>query len=322
MCSYLVFCFASNTFCSFSLFVLESDKSVITYFIKSSQKRNFQRNHPNIFLDPNQLRITECFNKISELEAVVERLVRENKELRENQKGNGFILNDKQPFFMRKLLMQALKNSAQNNHGKLYDEFILRASTYMWITMGRQAYETLRLNTPLPSIPTLQRYLGKEDPIIEGQLQTESIVDEIKNRNLSTWVWGAEDDTKLQEALKYDSKTNTIIGLQLPYDENGMPKLNFFKFSSMSVAFKYIQENRVAPYLKLISLRSLHPDSSNFILALWGTSGTDKHTDVLIRWEYYKKILRENGLDLIGNVSVLGLLIYVKLITFICRFFK
>lgn len=235
------------------------------------------------------------------MEATLDRLIRENKELREQIQQDKTSQFANQPLFMRKLLNQALKNAKMNNHGSLYDDFMKKAAQYMFISMGRKAYGTLQLNTPLPSISAVRRYIGKEEAIVEGELQSRFIADEIYKRNLSIYVWGAEDDTKIQERIKYDSKTNLIIGLKIPYDENAMPRMKFFSFDSPQHLQLYVNKHKVSPYLKLISLRSLHTESSNFVLAMYGTDLKDESKHVMTRWSYIKASLSSVGLTLLGK---------------------
>lgn len=119
--------------------------------------------------------------------------------------------------------------------------------------------------------------LAYESPAsIDIALQVVNIKDQIEELNLAPFVWVAEDETKIQTRLRYNVENNTIMGLHLPLDDNGMPIESSFKFTTISAVKAYIENYPKSSYTKLVTCKSLHPDSMIFVVVVYGTTGTDQ----------------------------------------------
>lgn len=203
--------------------------------------------------------------------------------------------------FLRALLDQSLKRSAAGNVLKRYEDHMKDISLYLYMIAGPLAYETLALNLPLPKKTTVLDHLGREPPIREGSFQIARIKDFIEKRGLARELWICEDDTKTESRVKYNSSDDSIIGLELPLDNNGIPITSFFKFTSIDAVKGYLDKYPKSSYAKLISCRSLDPKSSSFIVAIFGTKGTDQSKGVKLRWDYIFKAFAEVGLTVLGK---------------------
>lgn len=70
---------------------------------------------------------------------------------------------------------------------------------------GRMAYETLSANLPLPSMPSVSRYVLKKGPTInEGELRISELKTYHCERNYPLLIWVSEDATRITEKVQYD----------------------------------------------------------------------------------------------------------------------
>lgn len=90
------------------------------------------------------------------------------------------------------------------------------------------------------------------------------------------FVWISEDDTKVTPRLHYNVRDDSIVGLELPLDENGVPKQSFFKFTTINAVQNYLEQYPLSSYVKLMTCRSLAPNSKVHYLVIYGTKGTEK----------------------------------------------
>lgn len=175
---------------------------------------------------------------------------------------------------------------------------------YIYIIGGPLLYNNLRKNLGLPSRQTVLQHLYESRAFVEGQFTFKELAEFITQENTVPYVWISEDDTKCVSSLRYNSKADTVVGFILPTnDEIGAPLIEFYQFTSIEDIQSYIKQRTMSSYIKLITARSLHPDSKTFILVLYGTDGTDKSSATVARWSYVKEQLEMVGVKVMGHSS-------------------
>lgn len=181
------------------------------------------------------------------------------------------------------------------------------AALYMFSLAGPTAYNALQINLKgvFPALSTVRRLLYGKERLQEGKFRFTEIAARIKLRNESPFVCISEDDTKATERLRYDTRNNAVIGLQLPLDINGIPKENEFKFTTLGEVRKFLESAPRATYAKLMTVRTLGPKSSIYTLVVYGTRGSDKSTAVIARWRYVIKCFESIGITVIGKMKIL-----------------
>lgn len=175
---------------------------------------------------------------------------------------------------------------------KSYKKSVVKFGYYSYATGGVKLYNTLVANTSgetkLPSLATVKRFGADQPSIVEGELQVDHIKNTLIARGLPLAVWVSEDDTKVQSVLKYSSRTNEIVGLDLPIGEDGLPVTGSYKFTSITTAMQHIKNNPMSTYLKTVICRALHKDSYKFLLLAYGTSSGSpggQTAGVRMRWK-------------------------------------
>lgn len=59
--------------------------------------------------------------------------------------------------------------------------------------------------------------------VLEGNLRCKELAEYLDNLNAVKRVWLSEDATAIVSKISYDPKTNQLIGLVLPLNNNGCP---------------------------------------------------------------------------------------------------
>lgn len=188
-----------------------------------------------------------------------------------------------------------------------FNESIMQFAYYQYAIGGAKLYETLVSNSngkeKLPSLRTVKRYGIDKAEVLEGVLQVEKIKISLLQQGLPLAVWLSEDDTKVISELKYSSKTNEIIGLDLPIGDDGLPITGAFKFTSVKAALSHVKNNPMSSYLKVVACRVLQKDAYKFIVLAYGTSagGIGGQTaGVKMRWGTIIKALNYVDINVHG----------------------
>lgn len=190
---------------------------------------------------------------------------------------------------------------------KAFIEDVVRFGYYEFATGGPKAYKALVNNSKgeLPSLAKVRKYGQGKPSINEGELQIEWVKNALALRGLPSAVWLSEDDTKLASVLKYNSKSNEIIGLDLPIGDDGLPITGSYKFTSVKTAMTHIKNNPMSAYLKLVACRVLQKDAYKFIILAYGTSsgGVGGQTaGVKMRWKTISDALNCAGIKVYGEL--------------------
>lgn len=69
----------------------------------------------------------------------------------------------------------------------------------------------------------LVRRLGKQTRVVEGQLRCSELVKYIEDHKTRKIIWLSEDATAIIPTVKYDPRTNQLVGILQPIDKNGCP---------------------------------------------------------------------------------------------------
>lgn len=136
--------------------------------------------------------------------------------------------------FLKKLLEIAQNNLKGPQSKNLYDTPTKKIALYIFYVDGRLLYETLHANlgNSLPSISTLNRFLAtNRQSLEEGEIYFEGLLGYLTKRNLPKIVWIAENATRVTSKIKYNSKSNKVVGFTLPL-KNGVPVTDKYIASS------------------------------------------------------------------------------------------
>lgn len=266
--------------------------------LKLKVSKSFLKNYnPIIVPESIQEPVSNFFSDCTRDQMIILNLINENHHLVDKLalQQSGIMHSN----FLNELIQQSvLKHSGKKLS---YSDHLQKVSLHIFMLAGPTLYNMLQKNLPLPSLSTVKRRLGQESPLQEGEFQVHAIKEAMQIDDEPMYVWVAGDDTKVTSRIHYNIKDDTIVGLELPLDENGVPKKSFFKFTTIKEVQNYLEQYPRSSYVKLMTCRSLKPESKTHILVIYGTKGYEKTEGVKLRWGHVFKILAEVGIVVVGK---------------------
>lgn len=122
--------------------------------------------------------------------------------------------------------------------------------------------------------------------IVEGELRCKELLNYLSTLNAKKYVWLSEDASGVVTKVEFDSKTNQMVGLVLPFNSStGMP----IPFSFLARSTDEMQANMKKNKSSLVYIVMAQPLMKNtppFILQLFGTNNRFNSHDVLKRWKH------------------------------------
>lgn len=125
-----------------------------------------------------------------------------------------------------------------------------------------------------------------KDRIILGELRCEQLSKHLERTKSPNAVFLSEDGSGVVKKVVYDSRTNQMVGLVLPFDDTtGMPRTFSFQAKNEETMRQFMD----SPQSKLVYIivaQPLQRDSSPFILQMFGTDNKFEAIHVLKRWKH------------------------------------
>lgn len=221
-----------------------------------------------------------------------------------------FIIPSYFSYVLRELISTAVNN--RENLRPVYSEAIKSFATFLFLKCGRSCYEFLYKNLPLPCINTICKFIDhlsiivandnfdcitvnridqSKERMIEGQLRTKELSEYLDRMKTPRLVWLSEDATAIVSKVKYDPKTNQMVGLLLPLDEkNGCPIPFSFLAANADLIELQLKET-MSHSVYVVMAQPLDEKVPPFVLQMFGTTQRFKSTDVIKRWKYTKSEL-------------------------------
>lgn len=129
----------------------------------------------------------------------------------------------------------------------------------------------------------------KKCRIIEGELRCSALSRYLDELKLKKSVWLSEDASGIIAKIEYDPMTNQLIGLVLPFNNDGIPVAHSFMANSAEDISKHVKRTK-STHVYTVCAQPLMPNIPPFILQVFGTDNTFTAHDVSQRWKY---IVRE-----------------------------
>lgn len=209
------------------------------------------------------------------------------------------------PGFLANLVNQVVLNKLRSKNNFTYPDCLKEGALFVYVLVGPLAYNVLSINFEggLPSLSTVRRLLASKPALEIGHFRFDYIKSQMESKGEPLFVVCAEDDTKISERLRYDWKNDSVIGLQMPLSEDGVPTHGSFHFTSLRAVQGYIDDNPMATYAKLMTVRSVSADSTIYHLVIYGTKGSDKASEILSRWDFVYRSFAEIGINVMCKLG-------------------
>lgn len=201
-------------------------------------------------------------------------------------------------YFIDKLLATAKRNENRKKGGYRYDTETKSIAIYLRLLAGPFAYETIQRNL-LPSLPSTNRYIRSFGPhIIEGVLRSFELLNYLNDRRLPLIVCLSTDETRIEDEVQYDSKTNQIVGFTLPLNRStGLPIPFAYPARNAAEIMKHFSvENRISSNLNVVMTQPLAINVPAFCLLAYGTDKRYNTTDVSNQWKHISQELASLGI--------------------------
>lgn len=127
--------------------------------------------------------------------------------------------------------------------------------------------------------------------VTEGELRCKELSTYLDKMNAPRTVWLSEDGSGINTKISYDSTTNQLVGLVLPFnDENGMP-ISFTYRPKSAKDMEEMIKNPKSTHIYVVMAQPIKSNTQSFILQMFGTDNKFTGLNVSNRWSYTKKEL-------------------------------
>lgn len=129
------------------------------------------------------------------------------------------------------------------------------------------------------------RYIDQcKIPVTEGILRSEELLAYLGKMKAPLHVWLAEDASGVVTKIEYDARSNQLVGLTLPINQNdGFPIALTFMPKSAAEIENYMKEP-MSSHVYIVMAQPIVPNVPPFILQVFGTNNKFKTHDVIRRW--------------------------------------
>lgn len=165
-------------------------------------------------------------------------------------------------------------------------------SSYIFVKALRKNYTVLYLKHSydsyiIPKCLYLVKHINStKKVIVEGELRCKELSSYLDNVNSPRAVWLSEDGSGIVPKVSYDSTTNQLVGLVLPFNsETGIPVPFTYKPKSVRDMEKFLN-NPKSTHLYLIMAQPVNPNTPPYILQMFGTDNRFNSISVVCRWDH------------------------------------
>ncbi|XP_062702809.1 uncharacterized protein LOC109400829 isoform X2 [Aedes albopictus] len=192
----------------------------------------------------------------------------------------------------------------QRKCGARYTEYEHDVAAYLLLTSGKSAYTFNKANMSLPSVKSVHRHISRHTyDTREGVLMINTLVKYLKVNHFPKAVALSEDGTSLSPNPEYSARTDSVRGLVAPFDDKGMPVLDFFKASSAAKMVNDLKNYTVGEYLYVVMATPMAVGASPVCILYMCSDNKFTHLQVKQRWHYVESELRKAGVKVVSHAS-------------------
>lgn len=130
-------------------------------------------------------------------------------------------------------------------------------------------------------------YINKNKKrIVEGELRCKELASFLEKVGAPRVVWLAEDGSGIVSKVSYDSSTNQLVGLVLPFhSETGIPISFTYKPKSVRDLEEFLKHPK-STHVYIIMAQPIKSNTPPFILQMYGTDNKFQAINVVRRWDH------------------------------------
>jgi hypothetical protein len=141
---------------------------------------------------------------------------------------------------------------------------------------------------------------SNDNKIVEGQLRMSELKDFLVSNNLPLKVWISEDGTRILDKVEYDPQTNQLVGLVLPLEKDGMPKVLSHEADCARNIESLILNKEKSKIGYIVVAQPLYRGNRSFCLSFFGTNNKFTYIDVVKRWTHIYNEAKKIGIEIVG----------------------
>ncbi|KAJ1529957.1 hypothetical protein ONE63_006685 [Megalurothrips usitatus] len=141
------------------------------------------------------------------------------------------------------------------------------------------------------------------EPVREGYLRVRELKEYLVSNSYPFKVFLQEDGTNIVSKFQYDVKSDIIVGPVLPLMANGMPQVDAFPASSAAMIAHHFASVEPAGTAYIMMAQPMSQTAAPFCLLVYGTNNKFTSESVSFRWDFVKKELLKEGIEVIGFSS-------------------
>lgn len=263
----------------------------------------------NLLLDVNQTKITDFIEicerikqNVNECEIISREFV-SNLKLLDEESSTFTLTETTNPLsFFEMLKNAAVQNSNTKYQCNRFPDELKKLSLYIFLTAGRLAYETLvaNMSNSLPSIATLYRSFKEFPKTVEDDLKCFELKMFLQSRNYPMKIFISEDQTAITKRIRYNPISNQMVGFVRHISKTGFPIQNQYQVNSVKDIKHAFQNEAIAQNAYVFMAQPLVNGAPAFCLAIFGSNNKFSAEDVLTRWNYIRKELKNYGISVMG----------------------
>lgn len=223
---------------------------------------------------------------------------------------------------LNELIKCSDENAQKNKNQAQYSQIIKDFFTYIYLLGGKNCYETLKANLPIPSTKTIRKFdlniksskvqfifvftvrqiESNEQRVTEGQLRCRELKTYLEQLGAEKVVWLSEDATQIIQKISYDAITNQIVGLVLPLGSNGCPVTLSYEAKTEDAIKEHMKKQK-SSIAYVVMAQPLNQNLPPFVLQLFGSGNSFTTENVLNRWQHTQNELLNHGIKIAGISS-------------------
>lgn len=154
-------------------------------------------------------------------------------------------------------MLICFENSEKIQHGHRGNRneiIVKKLAVFFYIRGGKGFYEFFNWNLKFPAVSSLKNFMLKELKIVnENVFRFNELKNYLIENNFPLEVHVFEDGTKVVEKIEFCSETNSLIGLDAPFDSStGLPFMNYHSAKSAKSIHHSITSFDKASYAQII----------------------------------------------------------------------
>lgn len=211
------------------------------------------------------------------------------------------------PLLLQELIASFEKNSLHEKHGYRYSSNVKEVSAYLRLVSGPLCYDTLQKNlqSALPSLSSVNRYIRKQDGIVEeAVLRSHDLLKYLNENNVPLVVSLSEDATRNDARIQYRSATNEITGFVPPINsKTGMPIPHSYPARNFREIISYFKPLRPISHNITVVMAQPMANIPAFCLLAFGSDSKYTTEDIIKRWKNITEELQEINIAVINIAS-------------------